>query len=143
MKEVVAAICVLMFFVSTGSAQTVTAPQDEDCSKAATQNELNECSCKQFRAADAEMNRVYGQLLYSRAKDRLFIAKLKNAQRTWLVFRDAHLASLYPDDTHPKLTYGSAFPMCWCMIERHMTEERTKELKKMLNPKEGDVCGVR
>lgn len=140
MRQVVVTVFVLTLSVSICLAQEKT-PEEVDCSKAQTQTELNECACKQFQTSEAEMNRVYRELLSSRAKDSLVVAKLKNAQRAWLAFRNAQLELLYPETANPKLTYGSAFPMCHCMAKREMTEERTKQLRQLLQNKDGDVCG--
>ncbi|NLX19756.1 MAG: DUF1311 domain-containing protein [Desulfobulbus sp.] len=67
--------------VSAGTADTVS-----DCSKAVTTAEMLRCADKEFREADAELNRVYRQLtaeLNGRRK-----IQLKASQRAWLAFRD-------------------------------------------------------
>jgi len=139
MKPIIFSAVFLLAF-STASAQKSNSKlQDPDCAKAVTQSELNECSCKQFHNADAEMNSVYRKLVSLHAKDELFISKLRNAQRAWLAFRDAQLEAIFPDKD-PRIAYGSSYTMCYCANQRWLTEERTKQLKMMLNDEEGDLC---
>lgn len=106
---------------------------------AQTQLEMNEQACSQYKLADTELNRVYQQILRAYKIDANFIKKLKNAQRAWLVYRDAQLAAIYPDDGPG--AYGSVNPMCRCHELRWLTETRTKELKRWVEGTiEGDAC---
>lgn len=106
---------------------------------AQTQLEMNEQACSQYKLADAELNHVYQQILRAYKTDANFIKQLKNAQRAWLIYRDAQLTAIYPD-TSPG-AYGSANPMCRCHELRWLTEARTKELKRWIERTvEGDVC---
>jgi uncharacterized protein YecT (DUF1311 family) len=105
-----------------------------------SQGDLDDEAAAQFKAADREMNRVYEAILKKYAKDTVFIAKLKNAQRAWLAFRDAELAANYPDP-EPQFAYGSVYPMCASYLVAELTRERTKQLKAWLHgTQEGDVC---
>lgn len=112
--------------------------QHSDCDKTAkSQADINECSSEKFNDADEELNSVYKDIVKKYEKNPEFLNKLKNSQRAWLKFRDAELDALFPA-TEPGY-YGSAKGMCvgeWLMI---ITAERTKQLKKWLNPiKAGD-----
>ncbi|HZS08268.1 MAG TPA: lysozyme inhibitor LprI family protein [Blastocatellia bacterium] len=104
-----------------------------------TQGEMNDEACGKYKKADAELNRIYNRILREYANDRIFLRKLKAAQRAWVIFRDAHLESIYPDpDPH---TYGSVNPMCRCTVLSELTNERVKTLKAWLDGiEEGDVC---
>ncbi len=53
--------------------------------------------CDEYAKADAELNKVYTDVLREYAKDKTFVAKFRQAQRAWLAFTDAHLESLYPN----------------------------------------------
>jgi len=110
------------------------------CSKAMSQLELNQCFCDQSTRADAELNHVYQQVLAANAEDKLLSEKLKSAQRAWFAFRDAQLEALYPTVENPRVTYGSIYPMCHCIAEAELTTERTRQLKRMLDEKDGDAC---
>jgi uncharacterized protein YecT (DUF1311 family) len=115
------------------------AQKNDPCLDMQTQNALNVCEAEQYAKADAELNAVYRQLISTYKSDSEFVTKLRLAQASWLKFRDADLASLYYKKD--KLAeYGSVYPMCKSMVLTNLTVERTKELKAMLNPEEGDTC---
>jgi uncharacterized protein YecT (DUF1311 family) len=111
-----------------------------DCDKTAqTQSDLTECASTDYKTADDELDRTYQQLLSKAAGDRIAIQKIKAAERAWYAFRDAQIVALYPADDKQK-EYGTVFPMCANLALADLTRERTKVLKHMLNPVEGDVC---
>lgn len=131
-----AALLVISFAISSHAQKRKPAGF---CPRGVTQADLNDCAAAEFRKADAELNRVYQQLLAANKDDQLFVEKLKTAQRAWLAFRDAQLEAIYPA-TEPQSKYGSVFPMCYSLAEAELTVERTKHLQRMLKGKEGDVC---
>jgi uncharacterized protein YecT (DUF1311 family) len=102
---------------------------------AKTQLAMNECAGKEYRAADADMNAIYKKLIG--LPDKAFTKALRTSQRAWLQYRNAQLATYYPD---PKEYYVSVQPMCSAQILAEMTRRRVQELKKYLAQKEGDVC---
>lgn len=104
----------------------------------ASQMEMTDDACAEFKKSDAELNRVYKQLIESKQGRAEFIKKLRSAQRAWVQFRDAHMASLNPLDEKPA---GSARPMCHCIAINELTNARIKQLKEIATPVEGDVCG--
>jgi hypothetical protein len=58
-----------------------------------------------------------------------------------VVFRDAHLASIYPA-VDKRTAYGTVNPMCQCMELEKITDERTHVLQQWVKGiEEGDVCG--
>jgi uncharacterized protein YecT (DUF1311 family) len=107
---------------------------------AQTQSDLNQDACGKFKQADAELNRVYQQVLAAKAKDSNFSIAFREAQRAWIAFRDAHLKSIFPDPD-PR-AYGSIYPMCRCMVLEKITAERVKELRRLWieGVPEGDAC---
>jgi len=119
------------------------APQQkrfEDCSKTArTQRELTTCAGNDYKSADDELNRTYQQLLKKAAGDPVAVQKIRAAQTAWVAFSDAHVAALYPDADKMK-EYGSIFPMCVSLALSDLTRQRTRMLKAMLNPVEGEAC---
>ena len=135
----VAALFVLPISVST---QEPPAQTDPCFAKATTQAGITACAGQAFDKSDAELNVVYQQLLKKHAGHKNFIKKLKLAQEAWLKFRDAHIESLYPNPEEDHLrAEGTVYPMCKAMEMTRLTVKRTKTLKRMLNPKEGDACG--
>jgi len=108
--------------------------------QAQTQAQINQDACDQYRTTDAEMNSSYKQILNSYGRDAPFIEKLKKAQRAWLLFRDAHLESLYPAQDQ-LAAYGSVNQMCRCIVLAELTRERTGALNRWITGvQEGDVC---
>ncbi len=104
------------------------------------QMQLDEKACSAFKQADAKMTKLYRQILLEYRKDTLFVQKMRTAQRAWLAFRDAHLASIYPAGDK-RVAYGSVNPMCQCMELEKLTEERTEVLRQWVDGiEEGDVC---
>ncbi|HEX3561023.1 MAG TPA: lysozyme inhibitor LprI family protein [Pyrinomonadaceae bacterium] len=95
------------------------------CDDARTQLDMNICADKQFKIADAELNRVYNQLASKLEEDKR--AKLKAAEVSWLKYRDSNCdyeASLYEG--------GSMQPMTYSFCLERMTKSRTTELREQL-----------
>ncbi len=102
-----------------------------------TQTDMNQQAGNQYQRADKELNIVYQKILKEYAKQRVFIAKLKTAQRLWVQLRDAELEARYPEPNQ----YGSALPTCRALYLKEMTQQRTKFLRTWLTGiPEGDVC---
>jgi uncharacterized protein YecT (DUF1311 family) len=115
-------------------------PTENPCWKTAmAQSEMNHCANLDAQAADAELNRVYGDLLSKLKSDPVATKKLRAAQRAWIVFRDAHLQELYPAEDKQR-EYGSIFPMCYAQVNTSITKERTAQLHRMLEDK--DPCDI-
>ena len=104
-----------------------TAAQDRplDCDGAITQQAMNACAAEAYRAADAELNRVYRAVLQA-AGDR-HAERVRNAQRAWLAFRDAHCAV-----EAGTVEGGSMEPMVRDHCLADATRQRTDELRGYL-----------
>ena len=110
-------------------------------SVAQTQTQLNQEACGEYQKEDQELNRVYQQILREYRGDALFLQRLREAQRAWLVYRDAQLSALYPERDAQR-HYGSVYPMCRCLALAEITQQRAKELRRWIEGmEEGDVCG--
>jgi uncharacterized protein YecT (DUF1311 family) len=103
------------------------------------QSEMNHCADLDARQADADLSRVYGELLSNLKSHDNAIKKLRAAQRAWLAFRDARLQELYPAPDK-QAEYGSMYQMCYAQVATAMTKERTAQLRRMLEDK--DPCDV-
>ena len=133
-RALIAATFLLM--VNYGLCQSAENP----CWKTAmAQSEMNRCADLDARAADADQNHVYQELLAKLKGDGNATRKLRAAQRAWLAFKDAHLQSLYPAEDK-QAEYGSIFPMCYSQVATAMTKERTAQLRRMLDDK--DPCDI-
>ena len=97
------------------------------CDDAKTQLDMNFCADKKFQAADAELNRVYKQLMAKAEND----PKLKAAEVSWLKYRDDNCdyeSALYEGGSMRPLIYSS------CM--ERMTKARTDELREQIKERE-------
>ena len=78
--------------------------------RAQTQAEMNQDACAQYKNADQALNATYKKVLKDYAKDPLFLAKLKQAQRAWIAFRDGHLAARFPKVDKPRPSAARPIP---------------------------------
>ena len=120
----------ILFFVFSFSCISFSGPQTE-------------LKCD-FNLVDKKLNTVYNSIIIQYKDDTLFIIRLKEAQRAWLKYRDAHIEARFPTakkgDQYSE--YGNIYPQCACMELTELTEERIRILEKWLKGTvEGDVCG--
>ena len=137
------ALLLVVFCAGTAAAQDAakpagqptpaTATQDEQddadredpCPGSHTQFELNQCAARARDRADAELNKVYRQLV-SRLGDKKWEMKLRAAQQAWIKYRDANC------DYESEFSGGGSaatFEYNFCLAE--ITTARAKELQKM------------
>jgi len=106
------------------------------CDDPQNQMEMNICAGLDFERADAELNILWRQVVASaRARDRELDrrydqrptseAKLREAQRAWLVFRDAHCAVQGYDEARG----GSMEPMVYGTCRAELTRQRIAQLR--------------
>ncbi len=104
-----------------------------------TQGEMNAEAAAEFNGTDKQLNSVYQKILSDYADDDVFIASLKEAQRSWIAFRDAQLKMKYPE-REPGY-YGSILPSCEMMYLTELTQDRIKALQVWIDGvQEGDMC---
>src|SRR5947209_14227265 len=94
--------------------------------------EMHKCADGEARRADAELNRVYKKLLSRPAKDTEAVRKIRTAQRAWIVFREAHIASVFPAQDKQG-QYGSIYARCVLELFTDLTRQRTAMLESMLS----------
>lgn len=94
--------------------------------QAQSQHEMNEQALNEFKAADAELNKVYKKLVSK--IDAESKTKLLNSQKAWIKFRDAE-AELIADFN---ARGGSMAPLIYHGEKASLTEERTKQLLELL-----------
>ena len=113
-------------------------PAGHDCDDPMSQPEMNACAALDFERADAELNRVWQEAIAAaRAADaeidRTYDqrptseAKLREAQRAWIVFRDAHCTVVGYEEARG----GSMEPMTYDACRTILTEERTAQLRSL------------
>ena len=110
-----------------GAAQS-DEPEDP-CPGARAQQELNLCASQAFQKADAELNKLYRQLMRDAGAGER--AKLRAAQLAWLKFRDAHCEYAASGNEG-----GSIYPMVYGFCRAAVTRERSRQFSDIL--KEGE-----
>ena len=123
MKRIVHAILLCLALLAAAPAQKPA--QGDPCDDAQSQSEMNICADKKFKAADAALNRVYGQLgskLEAGAR-----AKLKAAEVSWLKYRDDNCGY-----EAAQFEGGSMRPLIYSSCLERMTKARTAELRGQL-----------
>lgn len=95
------------------------------CPKAMSQHEMNRCASEEFQKADAELNKLYRQLMNGAGAGER--AKLRAAQLAWIKFRDAHC-----DYEAFGNTGGSIYPMVYGFCLAEVTGERSKQFRDTL-----------
>jgi uncharacterized protein YecT (DUF1311 family) len=107
-----------------------------------TQAEMNQCAIDEFKNADKRLNETYKELLDKLKNNKTALSKVIAAERAWIAFRDAELAARWPlaPGENPQIL-GSVHPFCFYEALTEMTNRRTDELRYLLFPVEGDVCG--
>lgn len=127
MKSILVSLIVITCF------STMALPQKKEekkspCVDTETQSDANACARYMYEKADAEMNRVYAQLMTELAVDEgKDQQKLKQAQVVWLHYRDVNCeseASIYEGGTIRPAVYSH------CLAS--MTQERTGRMKAFL-----------
>lgn len=124
-KQTQGARAALATALATTLALGLAAPAHAACNDAATTVELRLCLSEAHEAADAELNEVYGQLRDARGGD--FMARVRDAQRAWIPFRDAACeaeAALYEG--------GSMQPVAQISCLTRLTQRRSEDLRLLL-----------
>ena len=126
-----ALIVIVLAVISLAPATFYAGPSNTD---------KDQLACDELEGADADLNRVYRQVMTEYAEDSRFTASLREAQRAWITFRDLHVESRYPGP-NKRAEYGSVYSTCHCLEMTELTEQRTAQLRRWLEGvEEGDVC---
>jgi uncharacterized protein YecT (DUF1311 family) len=111
--------------------------EPDPCAGVVGHRELSACWSREVERAGAEMDRTYAALLEKLPPRGA--ASLEKAQKLWLRFRDAHVATMYGVDD-PFATYGPDYPICLSISRYVLTRDRTKELRRLLDPDREAIC---
>jgi len=130
----------VIFLVFTAFTPITSWANDEiKCNDSGGQLEINACARDDFNKADRELNRTYQALINKEANDKLFISKLRLAQKAWLSFRDADLEARFAcAENDVRLCWGSMYPMSFFFRKAELTRERTKHLQQLLKDGRGE-----
>ena len=105
------------------------AQKRDPCADAQSQAEMNMCWGKEYKAADAKLNKTYQEFMSK--LDESEKVQLKNAQLAWLKYRDANcefVADQYKG--------GTMRPMIAAMCLADVTNARVSELTSQIKDRE-------
>ncbi len=129
---------ILMILIAL-AVTTASASDETKCNPGGNQLELNACARDDFAKADSELNKTYQALIKKEADDKLFISKLRLAQKAWLAFRDAELDARFAcAESDVRICWGSMYPMLFLSRKAELTRERNKQLLQMLKDGPGE-----
>jgi uncharacterized protein YecT (DUF1311 family) len=115
------------------SASAFAAP--EKCSDMSNQGDMNACTAREYKAIDAKLNASYKALMAKISPAGQ--ASLRNAQRTWVAYRDAECTFETMGTAD-----GSIHPTVYASCLEGLTVAQTKNLDMQLHCVEGDLsCG--
>jgi uncharacterized protein YecT (DUF1311 family) len=95
---------------------------------AMSQSEMNQCAGSELKAAQTKLAAVL---------KKLGVSPDAPAQKAWESYRDAQLETIYPKEQIGE--FGSVTPMCFAILETHLTNGRIRDLNALITF-EGDVC---
>jgi uncharacterized protein YecT (DUF1311 family) len=105
------------------------AQKKDPCADAQTQAEMNMCWGKEYKAADAKLNKTYQDFMSK--LDEAEKLQLKNAQLAWLKYRDTNCE--FVSDQYKG---GTMRPMIAAMCLADVTNARVTELKSQIKDRE-------
>jgi len=101
---------------------------------AQTKFEMYEEACNNFTKSDNELNTTWRKTIKKYSANKQFINKLRKAEAEWIIYRDKYLESVY----NPCVVYTDMKQMCSKQVLQGLTEDRTKDLKLLLNGPRND-----
>lgn len=124
-RYVLIVVALLLAGVAASAQQQKEKEKESPCAEAGTQYEMNQCAHKEFTTADAELNKVYAQLVSKLDVKRR--ARLKESELAWIKYRDANCE--YESSEYEG---GTMRPMVHSFCLARMTAARTGELKDQI-----------
>jgi len=101
---------------------------------AQSQAEMNRQAVEALELAEANMEKVYRQILKEHAGEKSFLADLKEAQKAWRRYVEFHLKTMFPlkEGEDPTFIYGSIYHLEFAGAKATMVEQRTGQLKLLI-----------
>jgi|SRR5882724_9499158 len=106
--------------------------QYQACSeKAKTQTEMHACANDEVKRADVELNQTYAMLLSKAKNDSRKTAKIRAAERAWILYRDTYIDAMYPAE-NKQAEYGSAYPTEVDLLRAKLTRQQIAAVQVLL-----------
>lgn len=117
------------------------ADAEDDLASADSMAEMIQAVGGTYTDADAEMDRVYGQIYQVYEDDPLFLEWMKKAQQIWVKQRETDFLMMFPCADNPDV-YGAEFGLDGSRYLSIQAKQRTAYLKRWLigvHREEGDA----
>ena len=124
-----ATISGLLLLILCATILSQNQEKKDPCADAQSQAEMNMCWGKEYKAADAKMNKTYQDFMSK--LDESERMQLKNAQLAWLKYRDANC-----DFVADQYKGGTMRPMIAAICLADVTNARVNELKSQIKDRE-------
>jgi uncharacterized protein YecT (DUF1311 family) len=121
-------VVLLCFFIGILAVTCIcsaAARENNPCVDLETQAQINACAAQEYSQADAELNRVYGEVISSLTSTRR--TELKRVQQVWIKYRDAHCQFVNAESVG-----GSMYPVLQYGCLTTLTKTRTAQLTELL-----------
>jgi len=123
------ATCALLVFAVLGIGSAQAQDKKDPCADSQSQAEMNICWGKEYKAADAQLNKTYQDFMSK--LDESEKIQLKSAQFAWLKYRDANC-----DFVADQYKGGTMRPMIAAICLADVTNARVNELKSQIKNRE-------
>ena len=124
MKIVVSTTLGLLLAANVAMAEKI------NCNPQGNQMEINQCAANDFAVVDKKLNDTWEALLNKFKSDKTATARLRAAQKAWVVFRDAEIEATFACNDHSERCWGSTEPMMRNIAMKDLTAIRTQRLQK-------------
>lgn len=130
---------VLALVCTTARAAGSEPDRSLSCNPGGNQLQLNACAADALADADAQLNAVYRQILSALPDGSAARRTLRDAQRLWIVQRDADLQAAFPLEAgeQARVMYGSMYPMLHAQAKAELTRARTRWLRDTFTGNDG------
>ena len=122
MKRIAPVVLCILLLLSASFAKTQKERQIQPCEGRGSQAEASDCAYREYKAADAELNKIYNRL--AAALDAEDKAQLKESEIAWIKFRDSYCAF-----ESSQYKGGTMRPMIESFCMARVTKAHAAELK--------------
>lgn len=126
MKPLAISITIVLCFLMCSANLAQNQKLQDPCADPQTTVEMRDCAGKVYKEVDAELNKVYKQLM-SKLEDEGHKLALKSAQQAWIKYRDTNC------EYEAYLNRGGTiYPAVYTGCLTRMTKARTTELQELM-----------